>query len=71
MIESTRGLTASESTRYLTNNELLPGFVDGYGHIHQDKQRRIGSSVWYLRQAAYRDPALVNQIRRRAAQRAA
>ena len=56
VIESTLGLTAFEFiTRYLTNNELLPGFVDGYSHIHHDEQRHIGYGVWYLREAAQRD----------------
>ena len=64
VIESTLGLTAFEFiTRYLTNNELLPGFVDGYSHIHHDEQRHIGYGVWYLREAAQRDPALADQIR--------
>jgi ribonucleoside-diphosphate reductase beta chain len=64
VIESTLGLTAFEFiTRYLTNNELLPGFVDGYSHIHHDEQRRIGYGVWYLREAARRDTALAHQIR--------
>jgi ribonucleoside-diphosphate reductase beta chain len=53
IIESTLGLTAFEFiTRYLTRNELLPGFVDGYSHIHHDEQRHIGYGVWYVRQAA-------------------
>ena len=61
VIESTLVLTAFEFiTRYLTNNELLPGFVDGYSHIHQDEQRHIGYGVWYLREAAQRDPALAD-----------
>jgi ribonucleoside-diphosphate reductase beta chain len=64
VIESTLGLTAFEFiTRYLTNNELLPGFVDGYSHIHHDEQRHIGYGVWYLREAAQRDPALADEIR--------
>ena len=66
VIESTLGLTAFEFIkRYLTNNELLPGFVDGYSHIHHDEQRHIGYGVWYLREAAQRDPALADQIRNR------
>ncbi len=64
IIESTLGLTAFEFiTRYLKRNELLPGFVDGYSHIHHDEQRHIGYGVWYLREAAQRDPALAQQIR--------
>jgi ribonucleoside-diphosphate reductase beta chain len=53
VIESTLGLTALEFTsRYLKRNELLPGFVDGYSHIHHDEQRHIGYGVWYVREAA-------------------
>ena len=64
VIESTLGLTAFEFiTRYLTDNELLPGFVDGYSHIHHDEQRHIGYGVWYLREAARRDTALAGRIR--------
>jgi ribonucleoside-diphosphate reductase beta chain len=64
IIESTLGLTAFEFiTRYLTRNELLPGFVDGYSHIHHDEQRHIGYGVWFLREAAQRDLALAQQIR--------
>jgi hypothetical protein len=63
LIESTLGLTAFEFiTRYLTNNGVLPGFVDGYSRIHHDEQRHIGYGVWYLREAAQRDPALAGQI---------
>ena len=46
MIESPLGLTAFEFiTRYLANNELLPGFVEGYSHIHHDEQHHIGYGV--------------------------
>jgi ribonucleoside-diphosphate reductase beta chain len=64
VIESVLGLTAFEFiTRYLSANSLLPGFVDGYSHIHRDEQRHIGYGVWYLRQTAGRDPALAERIR--------
>jgi len=64
VIESVLGLTAFEFiTRYLRENELLPGFVDGYSHIHHDEQRHIGYGVWYLREAASRSAALADQLR--------
>jgi ribonucleoside-diphosphate reductase beta chain len=64
VIEATLGLTAFEFiTRFLRENELLPGFVDGYSHIHHDEQRHIGYGVWFLREAAARDPALAERIR--------
>jgi ribonucleoside-diphosphate reductase beta chain len=63
VIEATLGLTAFEFiTRYLRTNELLPGFVDGYTHIHHDEQRHIGYGIWYLREAA-RTPGLADRIR--------
>jgi ribonucleoside-diphosphate reductase beta chain len=64
VIESTLGLTAFEFiTRFLITNALLPGFVDGYSRIHHDEQRHIGYGVWFLREAAARDPALADRIR--------
>ncbi|HEY2159789.1 MAG TPA: ribonucleotide-diphosphate reductase subunit beta [Solirubrobacteraceae bacterium] len=64
LIEATLGLTAFEFiTRYLNVNGLLPGFVDGYTHIHHDEQRHIGYGIWYLHEAAARDPALAAAIR--------
>lgn len=63
VIEATLGLTAFEFiTRYLRASELLPGFVDGYSHIHHDEQRHIGYGIWYLREAA-RTPGLADRIR--------
>ena len=63
VIESTLGLTSFEFiTRYLNDNKLLPGFVDGYTRIHHDEQRHIGYGVWYLQHAAG-EPALADQIR--------
>jgi ribonucleoside-diphosphate reductase beta chain len=63
VIESTLGLTAFEFiTRYLRENELLPGFVEGYSRIHHDEQRHIGYGVWFLREAA-RERAGAERIR--------
>jgi ribonucleoside-diphosphate reductase beta chain len=64
VIESTLGLTAFEFiTRYLRDSGLLPGFVDGYGRIHQDEQRHIGYGVWFLREAVGREPELGEHVR--------
>jgi ribonucleoside-diphosphate reductase beta chain len=63
IIESTLGLTAFEFiTRYLRENERLPGFVEGYRRIHHDEQRHIGYGVWFLREAA-REEAGAEKIR--------
>jgi ribonucleoside-diphosphate reductase beta chain len=64
IIESTLGLTAFEFiTRYMTNNGVLPGFVEGYTHIHHDEQRHIGWGVWFLRESVARDAALGDNVR--------
>ena len=64
IIESTLGLTAFEFiTRYMTNNGVLPGFVEGYTHIHHDEQRHIGWGVWFLRESVKRDATLGDNVR--------
>jgi ribonucleoside-diphosphate reductase beta chain len=64
VIEATLGLTAFEFiTRYLTEQGLLPGFVEGYTRIHHDEQRHIGYGIWFLRDAVERDPGLAGSVR--------
>ena len=64
LIEATLGLTAFEFiTRYLRDNDLLPGFVEGYSRIHHDEQRHIGYGIWFLREAVGGDPALGDRVR--------
>jgi len=64
VIEGTLGLTAFNFiARYLREEEMLPGFVDGYERIHHDEQRHIGYGTWYLQQAVERDPALADRVR--------
>jgi ribonucleoside-diphosphate reductase beta chain len=64
IIESTLGLTAFEFiSRYLRENELLPGFLDGYSRIHHDEQRHIGYGIWFLRQSVESDPELGDRVR--------
>jgi ribonucleoside-diphosphate reductase beta chain len=64
IIESTLGLTAFEFiSRYLRENELLPGFLEGYSRIHHDEQRHIGYGVWFLRESVERDSQLGDRVR--------
>jgi ribonucleoside-diphosphate reductase beta chain len=52
ILESTLGLTTFRfATEYLNREQLLPGFVDGYSHIHHDETRHIGYGVWFLRES--------------------
>lgn len=63
VIEATLGLTAFEFiSRYLADQGLLPGFVEGYKLIHHDEQRHIGYGIWFLREAS-RDVRLAEAIR--------
>jgi len=51
MLEGTLGLTTFKfTTDYLSGEQLLPGFVDGYSKIHHDETRHIGYGVWFLRE---------------------
>jgi ribonucleoside-diphosphate reductase beta chain len=64
VIEGTLGLTAFNFiTRYLEEQAMLPGFVEGYGRIHHDEQRHIGYGTWYLQRAIERSPALAERVR--------
>jgi ribonucleoside-diphosphate reductase beta chain len=64
VIEGTLGLTAFNFiTRYLQEQGMLPGFVEGYEKIHHDEQRHIGYGTWYLQQAVERNPALGDRVR--------
>jgi ribonucleoside-diphosphate reductase beta chain len=52
VLESTLGLTSFKFiTDYLSREQLLPGFVEGYSNIHHDETRHIGYGVWFLREA--------------------
>jgi ribonucleoside-diphosphate reductase beta chain len=64
VIEGTLGLTAFNFiVRYLNDEGLLPGFVEGYSRIHHDEQRHIGYGTWALREAVDRDPSLAEEVR--------
>lgn len=64
ILESTLGLTSFKFiTDYLKRNGLLPGFVDGYSHIHHDETRHIGYGVWYLRETIRAHPEQADTVR--------
>ena len=65
ILESTLGLTTFRfATEYLNRNGLLPGFVEGYSHIHHDETRHIGYGVWFLREAARGHDDAAETVRR-------
>ena len=64
VIEGTLGLTAFRFiTRYLDEQGLLPGFVEGYSKIHHDEHRHIGYGTWFLQTAVSEQPALGEHVR--------
>jgi ribonucleoside-diphosphate reductase beta chain len=65
VLEGTLGLTSFRFiTDYLTDNELLPGFVAGYSKIHHDETRHIGFGVWWLRETVRARPEMADVLRR-------
>jgi ribonucleoside-diphosphate reductase beta chain len=64
VLESTLGLTTFKFiTDYLSANQLLPGFVDGYSKIHHDETRHIGYGIWYLRETIREHPDQGDTVR--------
>jgi ribonucleoside-diphosphate reductase beta chain len=64
ILESTLGLTTFKfATEYLEREELLPGFVEGYSHIHHDETRHIGYGVWFLRESVRDDHEAAGAVR--------
>src|SRR5436190_7153135 len=64
ILESTLGLTSFKFiTDYLKQNELLPGFVEGYSYIHHDETRHIGYGIWFLRETVKAHPTQADAIR--------
>jgi ribonucleoside-diphosphate reductase beta chain len=64
VLEGTLGLTSFKFlTDYLSQNELLPGFVEGYTKIHHDETRHIGYGVWFLRETVREHPEQADTVR--------
>lgn len=64
ILESTLGLTSFKFiTDYLEQNELLPGFVEGYSLIHHDETRHIGYGIWFLRETVSAHPEQAETVR--------
>jgi ribonucleoside-diphosphate reductase beta chain len=64
ILEGTLGLTTFHfATEFLRRERLLPGFVEGYSHIHRDETRHIGYGVWYLRETVREQPQAAAVVR--------
>jgi ribonucleoside-diphosphate reductase beta chain len=68
VIEGTLALTGQEfMTRYWVENDLLPGFVEGFGKIARDEHRHVAYGTWFLKETAGRDEALGERMRQKIA----
>jgi ribonucleoside-diphosphate reductase beta chain len=64
VLEGTLGLTSFKFlTDYLSEHELLPGFVEGYTKIHHDETRHIGYGVWFLRETIREQAEQADNVR--------
>jgi ribonucleoside-diphosphate reductase beta chain len=64
ILEATLGLTTFRfTTDYLTREQLLSGFVDGYSKIHHDETRHISYGVWFLRETVRAEPDMADVVR--------
>jgi len=64
VIEGTLALTGQEFiTRYYVRNNIMPGFVEGFGKVARDEHRHVAYGTWFLKEAASRDSALGDRIR--------
>jgi ribonucleotide reductase beta subunit family protein with ferritin-like domain len=65
-MEGTLGMTTSHFLLdYLADQELLPGFVTGYGLIAADEQRHVAYGTEFLRRAVADDPAMGEVVKQR------
>jgi ribonucleoside-diphosphate reductase beta chain len=64
ILEATLGLTTFKfTTDYLSDEGLLPGFVEGYSKIHHDETRHIGYGIWFLRETVRANPDMGDVVR--------
>ena len=66
VIEGTLALTGQFFiTDYWEKNDLLPGFVEGFGKVARDEHRHVAYGTWFLQQKCGSDAALADRMRAR------
>jgi ribonucleoside-diphosphate reductase beta chain len=64
VIEGTLALTGQNFiTTYLENNDLLPGFVDGFRKVARDEHRHVAYGTWFLKEKCGSDEAMGARMR--------
>jgi ribonucleoside-diphosphate reductase beta chain len=63
VIEGTLALTGQNFiTRYMEENGIFPGFVEGFGNVARDEHRHVAYGTWFLQQTAGQDDALAERM---------
>jgi ribonucleoside-diphosphate reductase beta chain len=63
VIEGTLALTGQNFiTRYMEENGLFPGFVEGFGNVARDEHRHVAYGTWFLQQTAGHDDELAERM---------
>ncbi len=63
VIEGALALTGQNFvTRFLEENEIFPGFVEGFGNVARDEHRHVAYGTWWLQQNAGADDALAERM---------
>jgi ribonucleoside-diphosphate reductase beta chain len=64
VIEGTLALTGQNfMTTYLEENDLLPGFVEGFKKVARDEHRHVAYGTWFLKEKCGGDPAMAELMR--------
>jgi len=64
VIEGTLALTGQWTiTEYLEENDLLPGFVDGFRKVARDEHRHVAYGTWFLKEKCRDDADLAALMR--------
>jgi len=63
VIEGTLALTGQNFiTRYMEENDLFPGFVEGFNNVARDEHRHVAYGTWYLQQTVGDDDSLARRM---------
>ena len=64
VIEGTLALTGQHFiTKYWEDNDLMPGFVEGFNRVARDEHRHVAYGTWYLKRACGDDERLADRMR--------
>ena len=63
VIEGALALTGQHYiTDYMEREDLLPGFVEGFGNIARDEHRHVAYGTWFLQRTVAEDEALARRM---------